>query len=266
MKSNLFIVLFLSSFLAIVDCAGAQPKNPYLQPALKPGEQYENVFSKTVSIRGKGFKTYVGQIGGTAHYVVEKVTPDSVIFDLSYRYDGHSSGNVQITMLSDQITYCVKGDCHINRQTSGLVFNPLLWGDTPKTLRPGATWTVHITKPWEIGPPGTERVRVLRTDPDNYEITLVRHGHGKSKLLDDKHGKGISITTDEGETIKVHVIPGKTTWSGYTTICSGIIIGDEIIVKRDVTLVTADGKKFRGTQRTYTLLNLSRQPSADDAH
>ncbi|HET8551973.1 MAG TPA: hypothetical protein VFM97_05805 [Gammaproteobacteria bacterium] len=197
------------------------------------------------------------RVSGTADYVVEKVASDGVVFNETWRVDGNSSGSAKIKLLKDDMTYCRKGHCRIDRETSGLVFNPLLWGDPPANLHAGVTWAATISRPWEIGPPGVEHVRVLRADPVNHQVTLVREGSGDGKSLDDQRLKTITITTSTGKSIKVSVIPGKTHWSGYTTICNGIIVGDEIMVERDVTLVTQSGTRFHGKQRAYTLLNLA---------
>ncbi len=122
------------------------------------------------------------------------------------------------------------------------------------------TWDVAIPRPWEIGPAGTEQVRVLRVDPRNEVVTLSRTGNGAGLSSDDqsreKSGKPMQITTTAGKTIEVSVIPGETSWSGYTTIRRGIIVSDVIMVRRHVTLVSRSGDKFEGEQRSYTLLNL----------
>lgn len=49
-----------------------------------------------------------------------------------------------------------------------------------------------------------------------------------------------------------------TTWSAYTIVRKGAIVGDTIVVKRHVTLVSASSRKFEGEQRSYTLENLLR--------
>jgi hypothetical protein len=223
-----------------------------------------DVFAKTVSTKGEGFEEKVDRISGTADYTVTGVTAKAFVFDESDRYDGYpASGPVHdIEILRDGITNCHAGKCRINDQTSGVIFNPLLWGKAPDQLRAGTSWDVAIPDPWEIGPAGTEQVRVLRVDPGNGSITLLRTGRGEGMSSDDqsreKRAKPMQITTTARKTVTVSVIPGKASWSGYTTIRRGVIVSDVIMVQRHVTLVSASGEKFEGEQRSYTLLNLSR--------
>lgn len=107
-----------------------------------------------------------------------------------------------------------------------------------------------------MGPPGTETVRVVQLDPGSHTITLFREGHGSGRSLHDQQVKQLTITTDEGTSLKVTAVPGTTTWSGRTIVRDGIIVADTIMVERDVTLVTASGRRFRCTERAYTLENL----------
>lgn len=262
-------VASVTAFLAAVLCpamslAHAESASAYLIPDLRVGEHLSDVFSKAVSIQGAGFAEYVHRISGSADYTVTGSTPTAIVFDEADRYDGHPSGETahDVEILRDGITDCHLGKCAVNDETSGLVFNPLLWGKAPDVLRPGTSWTVRIGKPWEIGPAGTEQVRVIRVDPLNDVVTLARTGTGSGPSSDDQYyrqnGKPVQITTAAGKTIEVAVNPGETHWSGYTTVCKGIIVSDEIMVWRHVTLVSRGGDKFEGEQRSYTLLNLSR--------
>ncbi|MHB1058497.1 MAG: hypothetical protein ACYC0F_11540 [Rhodanobacter sp.] len=253
---------------ASVFCLGtpwvhAESATALLRPDLKVGERLSDVFAKTVSTKGAGFEEKVDRISGTADYAVTGVTAKAFVFDEADRYDGYpASGPVHdIEILRDGITNCHAGKCRINDQTSGVIFNPLLWGKAPDQLRAGTSWDVAIPDPWEIGPAGTEQVRVLRVDQRGGVVTLVRTGSGEGPSSDDrsreKRGKPMQITTTAGKTVEVSVIPGKASWSGCTTIRHGVIVSDVIMVQRHVTLVSASGDRFEGEQRSYTLLNLS---------
>lgn len=257
------LALYASIFCLGIPGAHAESATTFLRPELKVGEHLSDVFAKTVSTRGAGFEEKVDRISGTADYTVTGVTAKAFVFDEADRYDGYpANGPVHdIEILRDGITNCHAGKCRINDQTSGVIFNPLLWGKEPDRLRAGTSWDVAIPKPWEIGPAGTEQVRVLRADPRDGVVTLTRTGSGEGPSSDDqsreKRGKPMQITTTAGKTIEVSVIPGKASWSGYTTIRRGIIVSDVIMVQRHVTLVAASGDRFEGEQRSYTLLNLS---------
>lgn len=257
------LALCASIFCVGISSVQAEPATSLLRPDLKLGEHLSDVFSKTVSTRGAGFVEKVDRISGTADYTVTGVTAKAFVFDEDDRYDGYPSHGPlrDIETLRDGITNCYAGKCRINDQTSGVIFNPLLWGKALDPLRAGMSWDVTIPAPWEIGPAGTEQVRVLRVDPGNGVVTLTRSGSGEGLSSDDlsreKSGKPTLITTTAGKTIEVSVIPGKASWSGYTTIRRGVIVSDVIMVQRHVTLVSKSGDRFEGEQRSYTLLNLS---------
>lgn len=259
------LALCAAIFCLSTSLARAEPATTFLHPDLKVGQHLSDVFAKTVSIKGAGFAEKVDRISGTADYTVTGVTAKAFVFDEDDRYDGYpASGPVHdIEILRDGITNCHAGKCRVNDQTSGVIFNPLLWGKGPGPgpLRAGMSWNVSIPKPWEIGPAGTGRVRVLRVDPRNGVVTLSRSGSGEGPSSDDqsreKRGKPMRITTTAGKTIEVSVIPGKASWQGCTTIRRGVIVSDVIMVQRHVMLVSASGDKFEGEQRSYTLLNLS---------
>ncbi|WP_161596201.1 hypothetical protein [Rhodanobacter glycinis] len=258
--ASIFCLSISSAHASLVH---AEPAATFLHPELKVGERLSDVFSKTVSTRGEGFMEKVDRISGTADYKVTGVTAKAIVFGEDDRYDGRPARGPlhDVEILRDGITNCFAGKCRINDQTSGLVFNPLLWGNAPEQLRAGMSWDVAISAPWEIGPAGTEQVRVLRVDPRNGVVTLSRTGNGAGLSSDDqsreKSGKPMQITTTAGRTIEVSLIPGKASWIGYTTIRKGVIVSDVIMVLRHVTLVSRSGDRFEGEQRAYTLLNLT---------
>jgi hypothetical protein len=70
-----------SIFCLGVSLARAEPVEAFLRPNLKVGERLSDVFSKTVSIKGAGFKEKVDLISGTADYTVTGVTPRAIVFD-----------------------------------------------------------------------------------------------------------------------------------------------------------------------------------------
>lgn len=240
------------------------PSGVYLEPDLHVGERLTDVFSKTVSLRGAGFREHVGRISGSADYVVTAVSPEAITLDSDDRYDGvPASGPVHgFRILADGVTQCYRGKCAPDDQTSGLTFNRLLWGDAPREVSAGSHWTLRIPAPWEIGPAGVEAIRVVSVDPADGEITLVRNGAGagasSDRLRAEKTGKPLRITTTDGRQLDVRLLPGKATWSGYTTVRKGVIVGDEIMVVQQVKLVARNGETFEGELRAYTLLNLAR--------
>lgn len=241
--------------LATVAQADA-PAGDFLQPRLHVGEQLSHVFSRTISIEGAGFREIVQRVSGTGHGVVASTGSQGIAMRSEYRYDGTPSSTGIEKFAADGATVCWNGRCAIDRDTSGAVFNRTLWGNPPENLQVGSTWIAAIPQPWELGPAGTETVRVVQLDPASHTITLSREGHGSGLSLHDQHAGQIDITKGDGASLKATVVPGKTSWSGRTIVRDGVVVADTIMVERDVTLVTASGRKFRGKERAYTLENL----------
>ncbi|HZT02294.1 MAG TPA: hypothetical protein VFA39_08545 [Steroidobacteraceae bacterium] len=241
----------------IAPAAVAEPSSAYLAPHLKVGESLSSVFSKAVAITGPGFQDVVKRISGTGNEVVTAIRGSEITFNGSGIYDGRPPQKWIHRRLQDGITDCWNDRCTVNDQTSGTIFNHYLWGNAPQDVRVGTSWAVAIAKPWEIGPQGSERVRVLRLDPLNRVITLTREGGGIGPSSDDAYKNEITITTTAGKTLDVRVVPGESHWTGYTTVREGVIIADEILVERHVTLVASTGQRFEGEERSYTLENLA---------
>lgn len=249
--------LIACALTSLAGVAAAEPSGAYLAPDLKIGESLSSVFSKAVAISGPGFQVVVKRISGTGDEVVTAIHGGEITFKGAGVYDGRPAQKWIHKRMEDGITDCWNDQCAVNDQTSGTIFNRYLWGIAPQDVHVGSSWAVTIAKPWEIGPRGSERVRVLRLDPLNREITLTREGSGSGPSSDDAYKSEITITTTRGKTLAVRVVPAEAHWRGYTTIREGVIIADEILVERHVTLVASTGQRFEGEQRSYTLENLA---------
>lgn len=253
----LSLSLIACALTCIAEIAAAEPSSAYLAPDLKIGESLASVFSKAVAITGPGFQDVVKRISGTGDEVVTAIHGNEITFKGTGVYDGRPAQKWIHKRMEDGITDCWNDQCAVNDETSGTIFSRYLWGNAPRDIHVGSTWALTIAKPWEIGPRGSERVRVLRLDPLNRVITLTREGSGVGPSSDDAYKSEITITTTSGKTLTVRVVPGKAHWTGYTTVREGVIIADEILVERHVTLVASTGQKFEGKQRSYTLENLA---------
>lgn len=249
------ITILAVAFVAPVHAASNSSRT-FLRPHLQVGEHLSHVFSRAISIKGAGFKEVVARVSGTSHATVASIGPDGIAMRGGYRYDGRPSGRGKQKLLPDGVTACWNGQCAIDHETSGATFNRTLWGRAPEHLHVGSAWAATIHEPWELGPPGSETVRVVRLNPPDHEVTLFREGRGSGRSLHDRRIKQITITTDDGATLKVTVVPGETHWSGRTIVRDGIIVADTIMVNRHVMLVSASGRKFAGEERAYTLENL----------
>jgi len=99
---------------------------------------------------------------------------------------------------------------------------------------------------------------VISVDTANHSITLRREGRGEGFFADDK--KQIPIVKN-GTTYTVDVVPGSAHWDGYTTFREGVVISDELLVERPVTLSSAEVGKIPASEREYILLNAMPAPS-----
>lgn len=242
------------------------PADGYLKPELKVGEQLMAVYSKSVSWFGPGLKGHGRRFSGVSTMTIASVTPDAVAFTQRDVTDGQPPGPTHHgKILAGRSTVCTQGKCRLDDETSGWFFMPYLWGQPPPFLQAGSHWSVRIDKPWEIGPEGTEQVRVVSTDPANGEITLVRHGTGEGPSSDDLYRasskKPLEITTSDDKKVAVTLHPGKAAWTGYTTVRRGVIVGDTILLTQQVRFVAANGKTWNAEFRVYTLENLGNDPT-----
>ena len=238
--------------LSSATIADTGTSNPYLTPQLQKGQVYADLFSKAVEVQGEGFDPYVGRYSGSAAYKVLDPNPASSTFDEKYPALGKAEVEGAVIRRGDGETWCHDGKCDVDRETSGLAFNPLLWGMPAGELKVGQSWQVKVTEPWEIGPVGNETVKVVSLDAADGIVTLEREGSGAGPSQDDERKLPITV---QGKKLPATVTAGPSTWSGLTTIQRGIILNDEILIRRSVTLQT-DAGTFKGEETEYTLLNL----------
>lgn len=241
-----------ATLFAAASAADPGKANPYLTPRLEKGQVFANVFSKALEVRGEGFDPYSGRFSGTAAYKVLDSDPSKLTFDARSPAFDKPDYHAIATLADGGQDWCEHGRCTVNRQTSGPIFNPLLWGMPAAKLKVGQTWQVAVTEPWEIGPAGQETVRVVNLDPADGTVTLEREGSGMGKSQDDERKLPIVV---KGKKLDATVTPGMSTWSGLTTVQHGLILNDEILIRRPVTLHTEAGI-FSGEETEYTLLNL----------
>jgi hypothetical protein len=83
--------------------------------------------------------------------------------------------------------------------------------------------------------------------------TVAYQGDGFAPVVQRVSGTGVYTVVD-GEKVKMDIVPGRSTWSGYTTFKNHIIISDELLVTRPISLKN-DSLNFSARQREYILLN-----------
>ncbi|MBD8898797.1 hypothetical protein [Rhodanobacter sp. DHG33] len=231
--------------------AAASATAPALTPAFHTGASFGNVFSRTVAVQAPGFDEAVHRISGTAIYrVTDAALPARLHID--YRYDGRTSGSGAVELSDGGATNCYEGKCTPNTDASGLAYNPRLWGTPPTTLKLGQHWTVDIAEPWELGPAGKQTVTVVALDTGSHTVTLEREGSGDGAWLGEK--SQLTMTRD-GKPCDMTRQAGHAHWHGYTTFRDGIVLSDELVSTRQMSLSSARYGRIEANERQYILLN-----------
>lgn len=230
------------------------PASVYLQTNLHVGQTLKNVFSRTIAFKGDGFDELAFRASGTATYVVTAVSPSGLTFDGSFRYDGRPESHGKTEIKDGGRTACYEGKCSTSTDASGLLYNPFIWGEPEGAIHTGSSWKVSIPQPWELGPSGEETVTVMEMDPKNHAVTLKREGSGDGFFADEH--QQIHVTSN-GKTYLATLVPGRAHWIGFTRFREGVVISDELVVERTVTLDRQNLGSIPAQQREYILLNAS---------
>jgi hypothetical protein len=254
MKISLGVIGIVSLAFSLNAAAHAKgiDANRCLTTKVKVAEEIGNVFSRTISFRVDGYDEFVRRVSGTGSYKALDVTPNQIVFDSHFRYDGVPVSSGRTTVKEGGRTVCWNDKCSTWTDASGVSFNPLLWGMPKGNLRVGQTWSVEIPVPWELGPAGKETVQVIAIDPDNDTITLERSGEGDGAA--DNEIKKVPLVKDK-KTYVVDVIAGKAHWDGYTTFRRGIIMSDVLLMQRSIKVSSKEIGESTGIERQYILLN-----------
>lgn len=246
------MLLALLAALPLSGAAASPATAPMLTPAFRAGASLGNVFSRTVDVQAPGFDEAVHRVSGTATYRVTDTATAPPHLRIDYRYDGRPAGSGTVMLPDGGATHCYDGKCAPNTDASGLAYNPRLWGRAPATLKPGQHWTVDIAGPWELGPAGRQTVTVVALDPASHTVTLEREGSGDGAWLGDaaplaliRNGRSYPVTRQGG----------RTHWQGYTTFRDGIVLSDELVSTRTVTLASPQLGRIQAAERQYILLN-----------
>jgi hypothetical protein len=130
--------------------SASQPTAKYLEPALKTGQVYTDLFARVQTLRIEGFDEKKGYNSGMGTYVVSAdATAKDLKFALSYQYHGTPPDSGATEIRDGGRTSCFKGNCEASRDASGLVYNPSVWGVAPEKVKVGDQWTVNLTEAWE---------------------------------------------------------------------------------------------------------------------
>jgi photosystem II stability/assembly factor-like uncharacterized protein len=254
--------LFLAGALASscqADGASTMPVSKALQTNVRASDRFGTVFSRTIAFEVEGFDPYVRRVSGTGAYRVLGVTPGEIVTASSFLYDGNPLSEGETTIKDGGRTVCWNGACSASTDASGLSFNPLLWGSPKGTLHVGQIWQVDITVPWELGPAGKQVVRVVSMDAANDSVTLERSGEGNGDTAAEIK-KLTLIKSSKSYPAEVSV--GRATWKGFATFRRGIVVSDELLVERPVTVSIAGNGTAAGSERQHILLNSAPPPES----
>lgn len=259
-----WLAAFIAPLLAVTSAQAADGA-ALLAPHFVTGQTISNVFSIMHSTQAQGYDELARRNGGSADYTVLAVDEHSSRLRVAYRYDGRPPGE-QVTVARDagrtncNVDATGKEDCQPYLDGSGLVYNPLLWGDPPARLTPGMTWKVSIAPAWELGGAnGVEQVSVVSVDSATGTVVLLREGESSGLF-----GQGESAQrklTHEGKEETVTLTAGKAHWKGYTTIVKGVIFSDSLLVTREDTVLGSSGAPVPATERWIMLLNAAPYPT-----
>jgi len=225
---------------------------PFFALKLHVGDQLGNIFSRTISYKGDSFPELALRVSGTGIYKVTNNDAENPVFEGWFRYDGRPEShynNIKVTDRGSYMGYDAKPA--LNTDASGVMYNSFIWGTAPATVKTGDAWTVNIPGAWELGGPGKQTITVIDIDEKNSIIRLKREGSAEGYF--DNDYKQVNITKD-GAPLKMALTPGMAHWVGYTSFKNGLVISDELMVSRPVTL-TAGELKYTAIQREYILLN-----------
>lgn len=231
----------------------------FFQTAFNTGEEFNQVFSRTISTRVEGFDLLVKRISGTGSYQFVSLNQKQYTFNGKFLYDGRAVSSGLAQFKRDGSESCWEGKCAPATDASGLLFNPLLWGEPPARLAIGTRWHTPISIPWELGPRGEEDVTVTALDATTGTITLLRQGRGVGVF--DNDAAQVKLQKD-GKEFVLESRPGAATWNGYTIISRGVILSDELLVERELILASKELGALPATQRQYILLSQMPKPSS----
>jgi hypothetical protein len=250
-RGTILVLCFALTFNAAASEKGVDADR-CLTTRVQVSQEIGDVFSRTISFQIDGYDEFVQRVSGTGIYKTIDATPEQIVFDSSFRYDGRPASTGKTTVKDGGRTVCWKEKCSPWTDASGVSFNPLFWGSPKGVLRAGQSWTVDIPVPWELGPAGRQTVRVVSVDPLNESITLEREGQADGAA--ENEIKKIPLLKDK-KTYFVDVAPGKSSWSGYTTFRRGLIMSDVLLVQRPVKVSSKEIGEATGVERQYILLN-----------
>ncbi len=254
------ISLNLAAMPVNADSVSAGTAGDYLGLKLVMGQKIGDVFSKTVSVEGGGIDALVKHWSGTMLFTVADASSSEPVFSTATVYEGDPVQNDMEEVRDKGASVCpVKagktGECAPYYEDTGPMYDAFLWGNPTGKLVPGMSWTVNLSVPWELGPPGSQTVTVVSVDPANQQVMLKREGSGEGHTSYDQYSKNQITVTKDGKKYLLDMVPGTTHWVGYTVFRRGLTVSDELIMTRTLLVSSKDFGDATLQQRQYTIFN-----------
>jgi hypothetical protein len=204
-------------------------------------------------------------VGSTRYSEHVKATVESMsgsVATMSIDESGSGkSTNVTVQLDTATLDFSENGkETNNQRSAVGMFYNTTAWGPIPSIVAVGQTWSVDLKEPWEMGPAGTETVRVTALDAAHDTITLQRDGSGEGPSSTEiKHPVSIKFKHNGVDTA-IPVTVGKSTWHGEVVLKDGIVVRDSITVKTNLRLSQAGTVSARDeTQTISETMQVTRQ-------
>ncbi len=231
----------------------------YLKPAPRAGDIVSDITYRVIATHGPGMEDNVWQVPATGTYtILNSDSPGIIKWTVSVRMDGKLTiQDAEGDYRDDGKTMCFKGKCSFTTDASGPFFNPTFWGNPQGDLKPGMSWTVELTQPWELGPPGKQIVTVLSVDKLNGMVVLKREGQGVGSY-EGKHD--VALITRDGKQYRVGVKHGNAHWIGQAVFKHGVVVSDELLCNTDVELSSSEVGTIQAHERQY--MSLLEHPGA----
>ena len=231
----------------------------YLKADPKAGDIVSDITYRVIATHGPGIEDNVWQVPATGTYtILSSDSPGVIKWNVSVRMDGKLAiKDADGDYRDDGKTMCFKGKCSFTTDASGPFFNPTFWGNPQGDLKPGMSWTVELTQPWELGPPGKQTVTVLSVDKLNGMVVLKREGQGVGSY-EGKHD--VALIMRDGKQYRVDVKHGNAHWIGQAVFKHGVVVSDELLCNTDVELSSPEVGTIQAQERQY--MSLLQHPGA----
>jgi hypothetical protein len=231
----------------------------YLKPAPRAGDIVSDITYRVIATHGPGMEDNVWQVPATGTYTILSSDSPSVIkWNVSVRMDGKTViQDADGDYRDDGKTMCFKSKCSFTTDASGPFFNPTFWGNPKGDLKPGMSWTVELTQPWELGPAGKQTVTVLSIDKVNGTVILKREGQGVGSY---EGARDVALIKRDGKQYRVTVKRGDAHWVGQAVFQRGVVVSDELLCNTAVQLSSPEIGTIEARERQY--MSLLQHPGA----